>query len=181
VVSNRSRQQQSTNEHHCQICGLTVRGNGRWIVADVSNFVTQNCQHCGGHLEFDADQLAKGESCAVKCPHCGKQTYLSAPAPIPSVPVMEKAKLQKPLSLRLVMKWVVISWSVICLAGLGGCSLLSFESGAQYQQTHPWELDSANTVTVTSIFMSIIGWLVVWAVISAPCVVIWHMSKKENS
>ena len=40
-----------------------------------SRFVTCRCQHCDGHIEFDASRA--GES--VACPHCGLETKLFVP------------------------------------------------------------------------------------------------------
>jgi Holliday junction DNA helicase RuvB len=36
---------------------------------------------CGGKIEFDANALAEGETRSVPCPHCGKETKISAPVP----------------------------------------------------------------------------------------------------
>jgi hypothetical protein len=45
--------------------------------APIIVYVTCPCRHCGGNIEFDANCLAKGETCAVPCPHCGLETILS--------------------------------------------------------------------------------------------------------
>jgi Zn finger protein HypA/HybF involved in hydrogenase expression len=56
-------------------------------------FVVCQCQHCGGKLEFDPDELSAGNS-RVECPHCRMETVLFVPAPVP-VPQLgpKKAKL----------------------------------------------------------------------------------------
>ena len=46
-----------------------------------SRYITNSCQHCGGKIEFDANQLAEGETRLVPCPHCHVQTVLSVPPP----------------------------------------------------------------------------------------------------
>lgn len=43
---------------------------------DNPTYVTCHCQHCDGHIEFDASDLAAGETRTVECPHCGKETDL---------------------------------------------------------------------------------------------------------
>jgi hypothetical protein len=52
------------------------------------NYVTCPCQHCGGNIEFDANQLDAGEIPTVPCPHCELQTTIFVPdqisPPIPS-------------------------------------------------------------------------------------------------
>jgi hypothetical protein len=42
-------------------------------------YVTCACQHCDGHIEFDANRLEEGEMRPVPCPHCGKETLVYAP------------------------------------------------------------------------------------------------------
>lgn len=39
-------------------------------------FVVCRCQHCDGHVEFDASGFKKGETRQVACPHCGLETLL---------------------------------------------------------------------------------------------------------
>ena len=34
------------------------------------------CEHCGGSIEFDLEQFASGSK--ANCPHCGKETLLTA-------------------------------------------------------------------------------------------------------
>jgi hypothetical protein len=43
------------------------------------NYVTCNCQHCSGHIKFDGNQLRKGETSLVDCPHCHLQTIIFHP------------------------------------------------------------------------------------------------------
>jgi hypothetical protein len=43
------------------------------------NYVTCPCQHCGGKIEFDANQLDGVENIAVCCPHCELETIIFAP------------------------------------------------------------------------------------------------------
>ena len=40
-------------------------------------FVSCRCQHCDGHIEFDASGFAKGETRNVECPHCQQETNIS--------------------------------------------------------------------------------------------------------
>ena len=41
------------------------------------HFVVCFCQHCGGKIEFDANELGDRQSVSVSCPHCGVETELS--------------------------------------------------------------------------------------------------------
>jgi hypothetical protein len=43
------------------------------------NYITQTCQHCGGHIKFDANQLRQGETKIVECPHCHLETVVFHP------------------------------------------------------------------------------------------------------
>jgi TPR repeat protein len=45
----------------------------------VPNYVTCPCQHCGGKIEFDANQLDATEIPTVPCPHCELQTTIFVP------------------------------------------------------------------------------------------------------
>jgi hypothetical protein len=42
---------------------------------DHSNY-TCSCQQCGGHIKFESNQLRKGETRTVECPHCHLDTIL---------------------------------------------------------------------------------------------------------
>ena len=46
-------------------------------------FVSCRCQHCDGHIEFDASGFAKGETRNVECPHCQQDTNISVPDSMP--------------------------------------------------------------------------------------------------
>src|SRR5208282_5667848 len=48
-------------------------------------YVTCRCQHCDGHIEFDANQLAE-ENSIFPCPHCGLETKLFVPPQVESPP-----------------------------------------------------------------------------------------------
>ncbi len=41
-------------------------------------YVVCDCQHCGGHIEFDANEFAEANS-IVPCPHCGSETKIFIP------------------------------------------------------------------------------------------------------
>jgi hypothetical protein len=42
-------------------------------------YVTCPCQHCSGHIEFDASGFAKDETRAAECPHCNLETIIFVP------------------------------------------------------------------------------------------------------
>lgn len=51
----------------------------RWRTEQKSpRYVTCRCQHCDGHIEFDANELME-ENIAVPCPHCGLETKIFIP------------------------------------------------------------------------------------------------------
>ena len=41
-------------------------------------YVVCDCQHCGGHIEFDGNEFAE-ENSIVPCPHCGLETKIFIP------------------------------------------------------------------------------------------------------
>jgi hypothetical protein len=42
-----------------------------------------SCQHCGGHIEFDASALDEGETRTIACPHCQLETIIRLPPTTP--------------------------------------------------------------------------------------------------
>lgn len=44
------------------------------------SYVVCDCQHCGGHIEFDANEFAE-ENRIVPCPHCSLETKIFIPVP----------------------------------------------------------------------------------------------------
>jgi hypothetical protein len=46
------------------------------VESNSPRYVTCRCQHCDGHIEFDANELAE-ENVVVPCPHCGLETKIS--------------------------------------------------------------------------------------------------------
>jgi len=56
------------------------------------------CQHCGGHLNFPADQIG---SMAV-CPHCGRQTELALVRP-----------RQEPVIPRRALVWAAVAAAIL--------------------------------------------------------------------
>jgi hypothetical protein len=56
-----------------------------------ARYVTCRCQHCGGHIEFDANELNGAEMAKVECPHCHLKTPIFAgkasfPPPVQNLP-----------------------------------------------------------------------------------------------
>ena len=54
-------------------------------------YVTCHCQHCGGGIEFDANQLA-AENYTFTCPHCELQTPLYIPTGQQNPPPIQKTE-----------------------------------------------------------------------------------------
>ena len=46
-------------------------------------FVIWRCDHCRNGIEFNLVQLAGRAECIVPCPHCGQDTRLQEPPPLP--------------------------------------------------------------------------------------------------
>jgi hypothetical protein len=69
-----------------------------------TKYLKGDCQHCGEHLEFLADQIGM----VVACPHCGKETELTLPRP-PEEPAIP----------RRAIIWTGIAAVILCL-GLAG-------------------------------------------------------------
>ena len=40
------------------------------------NYTTCACQNCNGHIKFDANDLKKGETRRIECPHCHLETVI---------------------------------------------------------------------------------------------------------
>lgn len=47
------------------------------------HFVTCACRVCNKHIEFDASDLAPGETRNIECPHCNMETVLFVPQLVP--------------------------------------------------------------------------------------------------
>jgi putative phage-type endonuclease len=48
------------------------------------NYVVCHCQHCDGHIEFDANEFAEANS-ILPCPHCGLETKIAIPIVAPKI------------------------------------------------------------------------------------------------
>ena len=59
------------------------------------NYVTCNCQHCNGRIKFDGNELRKGETRQVDCPHCQLSTIIFHP---PSGGENSKSSIPQPKS-----------------------------------------------------------------------------------
>ncbi len=61
-----------------------------------SDYVTCSCQHCNGHIKFGADELRKGETRRIECPHCHLETIIfHPPASNKDSPPAEKINLAR--------------------------------------------------------------------------------------
>ncbi len=54
-----------------------------------ARFVTCPCQHCAGPIEFDANELNGAATATVECPHCHRETVISAPKTPPPPPIVK--------------------------------------------------------------------------------------------
>lgn len=155
-----------------------------------ARLVTCRCQICNGAIEFDDNDLNGRETASVPCPHCTMDTIIFAP-PVPkrvSPPIKPKIPLDRPMHLipatatkpgpvlYKVMRSMVIAWTLFCILGMGGCSLVSFLNGtdAQNKGTEP------GLVIIFGLIGSAIWWLFVWIIVAVPCATIYMVSKKKE-
>jgi hypothetical protein len=75
------------------------------------NYVTCPCQHCNGHIEFDAVAFARAETVTVECPHCKLETTLFLPNTNPP------EKLVKVSPKHRIVLWIIIAF-VACVLGM---------------------------------------------------------------
>jgi hypothetical protein len=54
-------------------------------------YVTCHCQHCDGHIEFDANELGEDKNITAPCPHCQLETIVFVP-PATSVTATNNSK-----------------------------------------------------------------------------------------
>jgi hypothetical protein len=79
-------------------------------------FVTCPCQHCDGHIEFDASDFTKDETRTVECPHCHLETVIFVPkekAAKPMIDLVHFFKKRKRLILALATIFlicVIVIW-----------------------------------------------------------------------
>jgi hypothetical protein len=82
--------------------------------------VTCQCQHCTGHIEFDANELNGRETATVECPHCIMETIIVAPrtppAPPPIPPASNPTKPTKPSKLKTI-SWIVLAIVIFAVIG----------------------------------------------------------------
>jgi hypothetical protein len=74
-----------------------------------TKYLKGECEHCGGHLEFPAENIGL----AAPCPHCGKDTELMLATPLvePTVP-------RKVIVWTTVTVFILVAGLVALLAGL---------------------------------------------------------------
>jgi len=59
------------------------------------HYVTCHCQHCDGHIEFEANELVE-ENSIVPCPHCGLETKLFIPQKVTVPAGAQPPRLESP-------------------------------------------------------------------------------------
>lgn len=106
-------------------------------------YVTCRCQHCDGHIEFDANKFSE-ESSIVPCPHCGAETKLSLPEqnapPILSSQPSRRASQTDDYSGEGI-KWAlrgVKYGDVGSMALLGGAYLYGLDVPKNYTEAVKW-------------------------------------------
>jgi hypothetical protein len=151
-----------------------------------SRFVTCPCQHCDGHIEFDASHA--GES--VTCPHCGQETNLFVPqqqqqsqqlAPPPAMPRSPRVT-KTPKSVGEIVSLICLiaffTWTALC--GLG--VLLGFFAVAQGEQANPVITGNdqiARTAGTVGFLIGLGFWFMIWLFGAVPTFMIWMMTRKR--
>lgn len=142
-----------------------------------STFVKTMCQHCSGHIEFDAAQLERPEI-LIECPHCHSHTMIGVPRPppIPPLPVLKRPST--PFPFRSLAKWVVIGWTALCAVGVG----YGFLNVIWSEVRHP-VLGSSNQFesagAAIGFGMGLFFWFVIWGIVAIPAGLIWLITKKD--
>lgn len=91
-------------------------------------FVTCSCQHCNGHIEFDASDFAEGETRTFECPHCKLETLIF-------VPVARKPSPVPPTQETRSVKGTVLDFTIQTNAGI-----ISGDDGQRYSfQGADWQ------------------------------------------
>jgi len=85
-------------------------------------FVTCLCQHCDGHIEFDATGFQKGETRNVKCPHCNLETIVFVPA----------SQHQPPTPPRIPPKAQAVKGTILDFTVQTNTGIISGDDGQRY-------------------------------------------------
>jgi hypothetical protein len=129
--------------------------------------IKKTCEHCGGSVEFDGNELKPNENRLIPCPHCKNEMLLSRPS--------EKKQFLSP-----IMKWVVIGWTLFCIFGLGGCVVLDAVIAGSPTNGHKTDPTVSGLAFMGTGFFSFLFWAFAWFVIAIPCTVIWLVSRKKD-
>jgi len=83
---------------------------------ELPRYVTCRCQHCDGHIEFDASGLREGETRRIECPHCQQNTNIFVPArlDVPKSPAHFYAVSQPKTSALAIWSLVLGILSPLC-------------------------------------------------------------------
>lgn len=94
------------------------------------DYITCPCQHCGGNIKFDANQISEGEIRRVECPHCHLETNIFHPKRVEAnPPATKKAKSSKiELFLFELTRFPAVFVALLVLVALIVIADLSIES-----------------------------------------------------
>ena len=116
------------------------------------------CQHCGGHIEFDDDSAGLDS----QCPHCGRQTRLAAgihhitdhslPPPIQRVP---------PVWRRRWFALALIAISLVTFGAVVAVCWVKFRLGPLLAQFIP---GVAGILISLAVLVVVMVWAVLWIV-----------------
>ena len=86
---------------------------------------------------------------------------------------------EKPEMFRHVMKWLTIGWTVFCLLGIGGCSVIDLVAAAQTTPVNG-DTDAMGAAVIVTMLFTIILWFGVWILGAIPCAVLWLVGKQKQ-
>src|SRR5947207_1269951 len=100
-----------------------------------TKFLKGECQHCAGHLEFQAEMAGL----MADCPHCGQQTelLLALPTQEPTVP-------------RRTVVWAAVGIVILVLGLIGAIMALKRAERWAARQKHPNETSIASAPAADS-------------------------------
>ena len=101
---------------------------------------------------------------AIKCKHCGEMLSQTAGAGKPK----GGSKLKK------VCKWIMIVWSIFCLGGV----IIGLVNAGKEMPDGMGEFEQAGAAIGMGCGMAI--WIIAWAVIVLPALIVWLVAGKKN-
>lgn len=107
-----------------------------------------NCQHCGGPIEFPAEN--NGDS--AECPHCGAETILNFEKPVPTVKKAGEKKFRTPA--------ILVSASVVAVVLVAVYAANKILEAAASRWDALGSLAASSIAAAAMVFLFVVG--VMW-------------------